>query len=199
MRSAHSAPYRKNTPKRAQNDLDTIAVVCGEAVGLLRSVARAIVKSMSAHHDVARRRAGRAHACMDSAEVVFPATRFSAWYIVAIEALPSIDVTCAKSKQLALVDDMFLTGTVALCASCCDPDRNNRILAAGRATYVRIPADTPVIDIGGATRLPGMIELYAHLEWRPTDGLESVSSDIEPCTLPEFNPILESDLPDLLV
>jgi imidazolonepropionase-like amidohydrolase len=56
-----------------------------------------------------------------------------------------------------------------------------------------------IIDTGGATMLPGMIELYAHLRWFPTDGVEFVSSEIAPCTLPEFNPILESDLPDLLV
>jgi predicted amidohydrolase YtcJ len=28
-----------------------------------------------------------------------------------------------------------------------------------------------IIDTGGATMLPGMIELYAHLRWFPTDGL----------------------------
>jgi len=40
----------KYTQARAQNDLDTVAVVCGEALGLLRdrTTAESIVKSMAA-------------------------------------------------------------------------------------------------------------------------------------------------------
>jgi imidazolonepropionase-like amidohydrolase len=41
--------------------------------------------------------------------------------------------------------------------------KGNRILAAGPATTVRIPPGTPVIDTSGATMLPGLIELHAHL------------------------------------
>jgi imidazolonepropionase-like amidohydrolase len=101
---------------------------------------------------------------VDAAEVVFPATRFATWCIVAIAALLSTEVTCAESKQLALVGGMLLDRTGGA------PVRHaailiegNRILAAGPATDVRIPAGTPVIDTSGATMLPGLIELRAHL------------------------------------
>ncbi|SAL03727.1 hypothetical protein AWB81_06487 [Caballeronia arationis] len=42
--------YLRNTPRHAQNDLDTVAVVCGEAVGLLkdRPSAESIVQLMAA-------------------------------------------------------------------------------------------------------------------------------------------------------
>ena len=39
----------------------------------------------------------------------------------------------------------------------------NRIVQAGRAEDVRIPAGTTVIDTSGQTMMPGMIELHAHL------------------------------------
>jgi hypothetical protein len=42
---------------------------------------------------------------------VFPATRFTAWCIVVIAALLSTDVTCAESKQLALVGGMLVDGS----------------------------------------------------------------------------------------
>jgi hypothetical protein len=48
---------------------------------------------------------------VDAAEVVFPATRFTAWCIVAIAVLLSTDATCAESKQLALVGGMLLDGS----------------------------------------------------------------------------------------
>ena len=39
----------------------------------------------------------------------------------------------------------------------------NRIIAAGPATEVPIPADAAVVDTRGETMMPGMIELHAHL------------------------------------
>ena len=95
---------------------------------------------------------------------MFPATRFATWCIVAIAALLSTEVTCAESKQLALVGGMLLDGTGgAPVHHAAILIEGNRILAAGPATDVRIPAGTPVIDTSGATMLPGLIELRAHL------------------------------------
>src|SRR5882724_1301854 len=39
----------------------------------------------------------------------------------------------------------------------------NKIVQAGRAEDVKIPAGTTIIDTSGQTMMPGMIELHAHL------------------------------------
>jgi MFS transporter, ACS family, tartrate transporter len=49
---------------------------------------------------------------MDAAEVVSPATRATAWCIVAIAALLAADVGCAESRQLALVGGMLAPAIV---------------------------------------------------------------------------------------
>lgn len=42
--------------------------------------------------------------------------------------------------------------------------RDGRIVAAGRASEVEIPADARIVDTGGRTMLPGLIDLHAHLD-----------------------------------
>lgn len=42
--------------------------------------------------------------------------------------------------------------------------RDGRIVAVGRAADVEIPGDARVIDTGGRTMLPGLIDLHAHLD-----------------------------------
>src|SRR5262245_23150618 len=41
---------------------------------------------------------------------------------------------------------------------------DNRIVAAGPASVVQVPADATVIDTSGRTKMPGLIEAHAHLD-----------------------------------
>jgi imidazolonepropionase-like amidohydrolase len=84
--------------------------------------------------------------------------------VIMLTALFTAVAVGAAQRQLALVGGMLLDGTGA------PPVHNaailidgNRIVAAGPANAVRIPAGTPVIDTLGATMLPGFVELHAHL------------------------------------
>ena len=67
-------------------------------------------------------------------------------------------------KRLALVGGMLLTGyevpPVHHAAILIEGDR---IVAAGPASEVKIPADATVVDTSGRTMLPGLIETHAHL------------------------------------
>jgi len=67
-------------------------------------------------------------------------------------------------RRLALVGGMLITGyeippihhaTVLI--------EGNRIVEAGSASDVKIPAGTPIIDTSGRTMLPGLIEAHGHL------------------------------------
>ena len=84
--------------------------------------------------------------------------------VITLVALFTVVPAGAAHRQLALVGGMLIDGTGAPpvhdAAILID---GNRILAAGTAATVRIPAGTPVINTGGATMLPGFVELHAHL------------------------------------
>src|SRR5688572_3980097 len=48
--------------------------------------------------------------------------------------------------------------------------RNGRIAAVGPRSSVTLPKDVPVIDVKGATIIPGLIDMHAHasqIEWAP--------------------------------
>ena len=67
-------------------------------------------------------------------------------------------------KRLALVGGMLLTGyevppihRAAILIEC------DKIVAAGPASDVAIPAGTPIVDTSGRTMLPGLIDTHAHL------------------------------------
>jgi len=68
------------------------------------------------------------------------------------------------AKKLALVGGMLLTGYetppihhAAVLIS------GNRIVAAGPASDITVPADATLIDTSGRTMMPGLIEAHAHL------------------------------------
>ncbi len=67
-------------------------------------------------------------------------------------------------KRIALVGGMLLNGyetpPIHHAAVLIE---GNRIIQAGPAAEVKIPADAIVIDTRGKTMMPGMIELHAHL------------------------------------
>jgi imidazolonepropionase-like amidohydrolase len=67
-------------------------------------------------------------------------------------------------KRLALVGGMLLTGyevpPVHHAAILIEGDK---IVAAGPASEVKIPADAIIVDTSGRTMLPGLIETHAHL------------------------------------
>jgi imidazolonepropionase-like amidohydrolase len=70
----------------------------------------------------------------------------------------------APTKTLALVGGMLLTGyevpPIHHAAIVID---GNKIVAAGPASEVKIPADALVVDTSGRTMLPGLIETHGHL------------------------------------
>jgi imidazolonepropionase-like amidohydrolase len=79
-----------------------------------------------------------------------------------IEAQPRQTPT---KKHLALVGGMLLDGyDVPPVHHAAIVIEGNRIVAAGPAAGVSIPADAEVIDTSGRTMMPGLIEAHAHLD-----------------------------------
>jgi imidazolonepropionase-like amidohydrolase len=67
-------------------------------------------------------------------------------------------------KRLALVGGMLLTGyEVPPVHHAAIVIEGNKILQAGPASEVKIPADAILVDTSGRTMLPGLIETHAHL------------------------------------
>src|SRR5687768_5963455 len=64
-------------------------------------------------------------------------------------------------KRLALVGGMLLTGyEVPPVHHAAVVIEGNRIVAAGPAASIKIPADAVVVDTNGRTMLPGLIETH---------------------------------------
>jgi imidazolonepropionase-like amidohydrolase len=67
-------------------------------------------------------------------------------------------------KHLALVGGMLITGyEVPPIHHAAIVIEGNKIVAAGRASETRIPADATVVDTSGRVMLPGLIEAHGHL------------------------------------
>jgi imidazolonepropionase-like amidohydrolase len=92
------------------------------------------------------------------------ANRLLAIAIVSALAAGSSAPVAQAPKRLALVGGMLLTGydvpPVHHAAILIEGDR---IVAAGPASEVKIPAGATVVDTSGRTMLPGLIETHAHL------------------------------------
>lgn len=80
-------------------------------------------------------------------------------------AAPVMGQQSATSNRYAIIGGMLLDGYEA------PPVHNsvvlvegNRIMAAGPASEVDVPAGIPVIDARGKTVMPGMIDLHIHLD-----------------------------------
>jgi imidazolonepropionase-like amidohydrolase len=82
----------------------------------------------------------------------------------AMAMFAAMSANAGPNTRLALVGGMLLDGyggaPIHHAAILLE---NNRIVAAGPASEIVIPAGTPVIDTRGETMMPGMIEVHAHL------------------------------------
>ena len=68
------------------------------------------------------------------------------------------------AKKVAFVGGMLLTGyEVPPIHHAAVLVEGNKIVAAGPASEVKIPADATVIDTSGKTMMPGLIDTHAHL------------------------------------
>src|SRR3954470_19676740 len=67
-------------------------------------------------------------------------------------------------KRLALVGGMLITGyEVPPVHHAAVVIEGNKIVAAGPASEVKVPADATIVDTSGRTMLPGLIETHGHL------------------------------------
>src|SRR6185295_13816995 len=72
--------------------------------------------------------------------------------------------TAQTPKRLALVGGMLLTGyEVPPIHRAAVVIEGNKIVAAGPASEIKIPADAAVVDTSGRVMLPGLIETHGHL------------------------------------
>jgi hypothetical protein len=72
--------------------------------------------------------------------------------------------TAQAPRRLALVAGMLLTGDeVPPVHHVAVVIEGNKIVAAGPASEIRIPADATVVDTSGRVILPGVIETHGHL------------------------------------
>lgn len=85
-------------------------------------------------------------------------------FCLLLAGLAAMSASAEPNTRLALIGGMLLDGyggePVHHAAILLE---NNRIVAAGPASEIVIPAGTPVIDTRGETMMPGMIEAHAHL------------------------------------
>jgi imidazolonepropionase-like amidohydrolase len=84
--------------------------------------------------------------------------------VIAVLLLFGLAPRAQAPKHLALVGGMLLTGyDVPQVHRAAVLIEGNKIVQAGPASEVRIPADATVIDTSGRTMLPGLIETHGHL------------------------------------
>src|SRR5712671_6750912 len=84
--------------------------------------------------------------------------------VVAMLLLFALAPRAQTPKHLALVGGMLLTGyEVPPVHHGAVLIEGNKIVQAGPASEVKIPADATVIDTSGRTMLPGLIETHGHL------------------------------------
>ncbi len=54
---------------------------------------------------------------------------------------------------------------------------DNRISAVGPSSSVRVPSDARVVDVAGATIIPGLIDAHAHIRGMPRDVLVDIAGE----------------------
>jgi imidazolonepropionase-like amidohydrolase len=83
---------------------------------------------------------------------------------IAVVVAATVPSQAQAPKHLALVGGMLLTGyEVPPIHHAAVLIEGNKIVQAGPASEVKIPADATVIDTSGRTMLPGLIEAHGHL------------------------------------
>jgi imidazolonepropionase-like amidohydrolase len=86
------------------------------------------------------------------------------WLTIGAAQQPARQLQPAGGKKLALVGGMLLTGyEVPPIHHAAVVIEGNKIVAAGPASEVKVPADATVVDTSGRTMLPGLIEAHGHL------------------------------------
>jgi len=81
-----------------------------------------------------------------------------------VALLTTVSPQAQASKKLALVGGMLLTGyEVPPIHHAAVVIEGNKIVAAGPASEVKLPADATVVDTSGRVMLPGLIETHGHL------------------------------------
>ena len=85
----------------------------------------------------------------------------SAWAVVLLTAAAP---RAQAPKRLALVGGMLITGYEVLpIHHAAVVVEGNKIVAAGRASEIKIPSDATIVDTSGRAMLPGLIETHGHL------------------------------------
>jgi imidazolonepropionase-like amidohydrolase len=83
---------------------------------------------------------------------------------IAVAVVSSVAPRAQPPKRLALVGGMLLTGyEVPPIHHAAILIEGNKIVQAGPASEVKIPADAAIVDTSGRTMLPGLIETHGHL------------------------------------
>jgi imidazolonepropionase-like amidohydrolase len=100
-----------------------------------------------------------------SSRVLLLASSAAASWIAIAAAQPArTPASQAPTKKLALVGGMLITGyevpPIHHAAIVID---GSKIVAAGPASEVKIPADALIVDTSGRTMMPGLIETHGHL------------------------------------
>ena len=84
--------------------------------------------------------------------------------IAAVTVIAHDGIDAQAPKRLALVGGMLVTGyEVPPIHHAAVLVEGNKIVAAGPAAEVKIPADASVVDTSGRAMLPGLIETHGHL------------------------------------
>jgi imidazolonepropionase-like amidohydrolase len=84
--------------------------------------------------------------------------------VACVVLLTASGLRAQAPKRLALVGGMLITGyEVPPIHHAAVLIEGNKIVAAGPASDVKIPADAPVVDTSGRAVLPGLIETHGHL------------------------------------
>jgi imidazolonepropionase-like amidohydrolase len=85
--------------------------------------------------------------------------------VASVTAMLSLATPRAQTpRRIALVGGMLLTGyEIPPIHHAAVVVEGNKIIAAGPASEVKIPADATIVDTSGRTMLPGLIETHGHL------------------------------------
>ena len=85
--------------------------------------------------------------------------------VASVTAMLSVATPHAQTpRHIALVGGMLLTGyEVPPIHHAAVVIEGNKIVAAGPASEIKIPADATIVDTSGRTMLPGLIETHGHL------------------------------------
>src|SRR3954453_24011345 len=84
--------------------------------------------------------------------------------LLVVVGVATVSPHAQAPKRLALVGGMLLTGyEIPPIHHAAVVIEGNKIIAAGPASEINIPADATIVDTSGRAMLPGLIETHGHL------------------------------------